>query len=142
MSFEKSPAQPMASDGSDSTGDSPDSDPISFEALDEFLDGLEEQIRTDFGVISSRTEMRKVKREIAREMGIGEKYSPNIFVATNEDLKEGTDERRTAHAAVERSYQRLVDAGEVQEAPELEESESVFAEVNRELVGDPLHRTE
>jgi hypothetical protein len=81
--------------------DKDSNDPTSPDALEDFLDGLEEKIGPDFGTISSREEMREVKTEIAREMGVAEEYHPNVLEAINEHGDDG----REAYEAVEERYE-------------------------------------
>lgn len=124
-------------DSTDDEGDDRDPDDLDPSSLSDFLDGISEKMGAEYGRVDTRQERREVKEQIARELGVEEEYTANVYAATNEDLSEGTDERRKARAAVEERYERLVEAGKIQEAAELEEAESVFEEVNRDLVGSP-----
>lgn len=111
--------------------DKDSNDPTSPDALEDFLDGVEEKIGPDFGTISSREEMREVKTEIAREIGVEEEYHPNVLEAINEHGDDG----REAYEAVEERYEEHLHAGRIQEAPDWDDS---FEEWNRML--DQHHR--
>lgn len=116
-----------------STGDSPDRDPISPDALDEFLDGLEEEMGASFGTVSTRAEKQDVKREIASKMGVEEEYHPNSLTAFDQHGEEGLD----AHQAVEERYEELRHEGAIQEDPDCGKA---FEEWNRRL--DRHHKGE
>jgi len=112
--------------------DKDSNDPTSPDALEGFLDGLEEKIGPDFGMISSRSEMRDVKTEIAREMGVADEYHPNLFSAIEEHGEEGRD----AHVAVEERYDALCRQGKIQKDPDWENPlEEWAAEINAHLEG-------
>lgn len=108
------------------------------EALRNFVDAIKEKLEPDFGRVSSRKEKREVKKRIAEQLRVEKEYQQNVFLAVNEDLKNGTHAARDARAAVERHYEELLEKGKIRE--DIEDSnpddESVFREVNRQLLED------
>lgn len=127
MSCEKLP-DPMGSTRNDFTN---------AEALSKFAEGVAAKIGSNYGEVTTLEERREVKKGIARELGVGEKYVHNVFAAANEDLKEGKHERLDARRLVEERYTELRKEGRVQESPSLAEREPLFVRVNREIVAGP-----
>ena len=104
----------MDRDGTDSDGFT------SREALSDFLEGVEEKLAADFGVISSWDDRREAEREIAEGMGVREDYDAQDF---------------TALLQVWTRYRELVEEGEIQEDPGFAK-EKVFEEVDRYMRGE------
>jgi len=104
----------MDRDGTDSDGFT------SREALSDFLQGVEEKLSADFGVISSWSECQKAKREIAETMGVLEGYDTW---------------NPTAFLKVSARYRELVEQGEIQEDPDFADGK-LFEEVDNYLRGE------
>jgi len=107
-------------------------DPTSPDALSNFLDGVEEKMETDFGMISSQTEKEKAMRQIAQDLGLEDDYVPPVESTVNDD-----EEAYAARLAVRTRYTELLEQGEIREDPDWDDPwEKMNAELDAYLEGE------
>jgi hypothetical protein len=100
---------------------------ISSKALSNFLAGVEEKMGRSIGTITSRSEKREAKREIARELNVEEVYHPNVFIAINRG-------EAKAHRAVENRYKRRFEEGRINEDITPSGRENIYDRINEHLI--------
>jgi hypothetical protein len=103
----------------DPTGDTPAErgrDFFNSKALQNFLEGLEEKIGPNYGRISSHDEKIEVKRDIARDLGLEDTYSPRVDTSPDDDW-----DVHLARCDVNTRYDELLNQGKIQEVGEAAE---------------------
>lgn len=107
-------------------------DPTSPDALNNFLDGVEEKMESDFGMISSQAEKEEAMRQIAQDLDLEDDYVPPIKSTVNDD-----EEAYAARRKVRARYTELLEEGEIREDPDWTDP---FEVLNKRL--DRHHRGE